>query len=79
MARLAHGSGVLEKLPLYVCRQVIPLHNHRRPEALQDMLLIFCERCSFVAIVSRCWPGRTSLALPPGKGSCQLVARIPVL
>jgi hypothetical protein len=34
VTRLAHGSGVIEKLPLEASRQIIPLREHRRPEAL---------------------------------------------
>jgi len=38
-ARLAHGSGVFEELPLDGSRQIIPLQEHGRPKALQDALL----------------------------------------
>jgi hypothetical protein len=38
-ARLAHGNGVFEKLPLDRSRQIIPLQEHRRPKAPQDTLL----------------------------------------
>jgi hypothetical protein len=40
LARLAYGHGVLEKLLLDGCRQIIPLQEYRRPKALQDTLLI---------------------------------------
>jgi hypothetical protein len=40
LARLAHGNGVFEELPLDGCRQIIPLQEYRRPKALQDTLLI---------------------------------------
>src|SRR4249920_2508940 len=76
VTRLAHGSCVVEKLPLDASGQVVPLHDHGRPEALQDMLLILCKRCPLVAIVSRCWPRRTSLAFPAGNGSSLLGAGI---
>jgi len=79
VTRLANGSGVIEKLPLDASRQVVPLHDHGRPEALQDMLLIPCERCSLVAIALRFWQRRASLSLPAGEGSSQLVAGIPAL
>ena len=39
LARLAHGHGVLEKLPLDGSRKIVPLQEYRRPEALQDALL----------------------------------------
>jgi len=39
VARLAHGNGVLEKLPLDGSRLIIPLQEYRRPKALQDSLL----------------------------------------
>ena len=39
LARLAHGSGVFEQLPLDGSRQIIPLQEHRRPKGLQDSLL----------------------------------------
>jgi hypothetical protein len=39
LARLAHGNGVFEKLPLDGSRQIIPLQEHGRPKALQDTLL----------------------------------------
>jgi hypothetical protein len=39
LARLTHGNGVLEKLPLDRSRQIIPLQEHGRPKALQDTLL----------------------------------------
>jgi hypothetical protein len=34
VARLAHGNGVLEKLPLDGSRLIIPLQEYRRPKAL---------------------------------------------
>jgi hypothetical protein len=79
VTRLANGTGVVEKLPLDGSRQVVPLHDHGRPEALQDMLLIPCERCSLVAIALRVWERRASLDLPAGEGSSQLLAGIPAL
>ena len=69
VTRLANGTGVVE----------VPLHDHGRPEALQDMLLIPCERCSLVAIALRVWERRASLDLPAGEGSSQLLAGIPAL
>jgi len=39
LARLAHGNGVFEKLPLDGSRQIIPLQEYRRPKAPQDALL----------------------------------------
>jgi hypothetical protein len=36
LARLGNADGVLEKLLLDESRQIIPLHEHRRPKALQD-------------------------------------------
>ena len=79
VTRLASGSGVVEKLPLNGGRQVVPLHNHGCPETLQDVFLIPCQRYSLVAIAPRCWLRRTSLALPAGDGSGQLLAGIPGL
>jgi hypothetical protein len=37
--QLAHGAGVIDKFPLQLCRQRVPLHDQRRPQASQDMLL----------------------------------------
>ena len=71
VARLAHGGGVVEELPLDAGGQIVPLHDYGCPEALQDMLFILCERCTLVAILLRCRRGRTSLALPAGNGSSQ--------
>jgi hypothetical protein len=39
LARLSHGNGVLEKLPLDRSGQIIPLQEHGRAKALQDTLL----------------------------------------
>ena len=50
LTRLAHGSGVVEKLPLHASRQIVPLRDHCGPKALQDMLLILCERWLLDAI-----------------------------
>ena len=49
VARLTHGNGVFEKLPLDGYRQIIPLQEHRRPKALQDTLLFLREGQGFVA------------------------------
>jgi hypothetical protein len=37
--QLAHGVGVIRKFPLQLCRQHVSLHDQRRPQASQDMLL----------------------------------------
>jgi len=39
LARLAHGNGVFEQLPLDGSRKIVPLQEYRRPKALQDTLL----------------------------------------
>jgi hypothetical protein len=63
VARLTHGNGVFEKLPLDGCRQIIPLQKDRRPKALQDTPLFLREGHGFVAAwFFRCWPRRTSFA-----------------
>ena len=43
VTRLAQGNGVLEKLPLEVSWQIIPLRDHRRAEALQNVLIFLSE------------------------------------
>ena len=80
VARLTHGNGVFEKLPLDGCRQIIPLQKDRRPKALQDTPLFLREGHGFVAAwFFRCWPRRTSFAFPSGKGAGQRIARLPSL
>jgi hypothetical protein len=80
VARLTHGNGVFEKLPLDGCRQVISLQKDRRPKALQDTLLFLREGHGFVAAwFFRCWPRRTSFAFPSGKGAGQRIARLTSL
>ena len=80
VARLTHGNGVFEKLPLDGCRQIIPLQKDRRPKALQDTLLFLREGHGFVAAwFFRCWPRRTSFAFPSGKGAGQRIARLTSL
>src|SRR5438093_3191959 len=39
LQQLTHGSGIVEELPLQLCRQGIPLHDQRCPKASKDMLL----------------------------------------
>jgi hypothetical protein len=43
--QIAHGAGVIKKCLLQLCRQRIPLHNQRRPQASQDMLLFRRQSC----------------------------------
>ena len=80
VARLTHGNGVFEKLPLDGCRQIIPLQKDRRPKALQDTPLFPREGHGLVAAwFFRCWPRRTSFAFPSGKGAGQRIARLTSL
>jgi hypothetical protein len=40
---LALGTGVIEEVPLQPCRRHVPLHDQRRPQALQDTSLFRCQ------------------------------------
>ena len=44
MTRLSHRSRVLEKAALDVSRKIVPLQDHRRAEASQDVFLLLGER-----------------------------------
>jgi hypothetical protein len=38
-----HAAGIVEELPLQLCRQCIPLHDKRGAEASQNVLFFVCE------------------------------------
>jgi hypothetical protein len=37
---LDRGNGMFEEVPLNMGQQIVPLQEHRRPEAQQDMRLL---------------------------------------
>jgi hypothetical protein len=44
MTRLSHRSRVLEKAALDVSRKIVPLQDHRRAEASQDVFFFLGQR-----------------------------------
>jgi len=42
--QFAHGTGMIKEFPLQLCRQRVPPHDQRRPQAPQDALLFRCQR-----------------------------------
>ena len=59
---------MLEKLPLEVSWYIIPLRDHRRAEALQNVL-IFLSESSVVVLFVRRRRGSSALVVPAGEGS----------
>src|SRR5688572_1198114 len=72
---LAHRNGMLEELPLDLSREVVPLHDHRSPEALQNPLFHLPEARLLVGTHL----DSSAFIVPPGEGSGQLITRFLLL
>ena len=58
--------------------QSVPLHDHGRAEALQDVLLILSEKCTDITTVLRRWVRRQrTFAFPAGMGSVDCLLTFP--
>src|SRR5437879_6300785 len=52
LPQITHSAGALEELALELRGNGIPLHEHGRAQALQDLLFLVSEGGSVVAILS---------------------------
>lgn len=43
IVNIARRNGTIEKFALYIRGQIIPSHDHRRPKAPQDDILLVAE------------------------------------
>src|SRR6266545_4932906 len=69
VARLTHGNRMAKEVPLKLPRQIVPVHDYRRTEATQHMLLLLGQGSARLAVALRLRLRNSTLAFPSGKGS----------
>jgi len=51
LLQITHGTGAVEELPLELRGHSVPAHDHRRAQALQDLLVFLGKRHAVVAVL----------------------------